>query len=41
MGDRRVACRVLVGRPDRRNYLVDLGIDGTIILKLILKRLDG
>jgi len=43
MGDRRVACNVCFsgGNLIEIDYLVDLGIDGTIILKLILKRWDG
>jgi hypothetical protein len=41
MGDRRVACRVWWGDLIERDYLVDPGIDGTIILKLILKGWDG
>jgi hypothetical protein len=41
MGDRRGAYRVLVGRPEGRNHLKDLGIDGTIILKWIFKKWDG
>ena len=31
------AYRVLEGKPEGREHLEDLGIDGTIILKLILK----
>jgi hypothetical protein len=29
---------ILVGRPEGRNCLEDLGVDGWIILKLIFKR---
>ena len=31
----------MVRRPDGRDYLEDLGIDGTIILKLFFKRQYG
>jgi len=40
MGDRRVAYRVLVGKPDRKSHLEDLGMDGRIILKWIFKKWD-
>jgi hypothetical protein len=33
MEDRRGACRVLVGKPERKNHMIDLGIDGRIVLK--------
>jgi hypothetical protein len=36
-GDRS-AYRVLVGRPEGRKYLEDLGVDGSIILKCILNK---
>jgi hypothetical protein len=38
MGDRRCTGRVLVGKPDVKSHLKDLGVDGKIILKLILKK---
>ena len=31
-------CRVLVGKPEGRNYFKDLGIDGRIILKRVCSR---
>jgi hypothetical protein len=33
VGQRRDAYRVLVGKPDGRDHLENLGIDGRIILK--------
>jgi len=41
MGDRRVACRMLVGRPEERDYLEDLGLGGRKILKWIFRKWDG
>jgi hypothetical protein len=38
MGERRGAYRVLVGKPEGRNHLTDLGLDGRIILKWILEK---
>jgi hypothetical protein len=40
-GDRRGAYRVLWGDLRERDYLEDLGLDGRIIFKWILKRWDG
>ena len=38
--DRGVAHTVLVGRPKGKNHMEDLGIDGRIILRWILKKWD-
>jgi hypothetical protein len=35
MEEKRGACRVLVGKPEKRNHLEDTGVDGRIILKWI------
>jgi hypothetical protein len=40
MGERIGAERVLVVSPERNNHLEDLGVDGRIILKLILNKYD-
>jgi hypothetical protein len=37
MGERRGAYRVLVGRPEGKNHLEDLDIDGRIILKCMFR----
>jgi len=41
VGERRGAYRVLVGKPERKNHMEDLGVDGRIRLKWILKTLNG
>jgi hypothetical protein len=41
MRDRRGVCRVLVGRPEERDYLDDLGVYGRIILKWSFKKRNG
>jgi len=40
-GARTGSCRVLVGKLEVKDHLEDLGLDGSIILKLIVKKLDG
>jgi hypothetical protein len=40
MGDKRGAYRISVGRLEEGNRLEEHGIDGRIILKRILKKLD-
>jgi hypothetical protein len=41
MGEIRIALTILVGTPEGRDHSDDLGVDGRIILKLILGKLDG
>jgi hypothetical protein len=41
VGERRDACRVLVGKPEGKSRLEDPGVDGRIILRWIFKRWDG
>jgi hypothetical protein len=38
-GERRVVYRVMVGKPEERDHLGDPGLDGSIILIWIFKRL--
>jgi hypothetical protein len=39
--ERRCAYTILVGKPERRDHVEDLGIDGRIILKWIFETWDG
>jgi hypothetical protein len=41
MGDSRGAQRVLVGRCEGQSHVIDLGVDGSIILKWIFKTWAG
>ena len=41
MEESKDAYRVLVWRPERRDHLDDLGVDGSVILKWILNTWDG
>jgi hypothetical protein len=38
MGDIRNVYQIFVGKPEGKNHLEDLGIDGRIILKWILRK---
>ena len=38
MGERRGVYRVLVGKPEEKNHLVDTGIDGRIILRRLFRK---
>jgi hypothetical protein len=40
-GEMRNAFKIVVGKPEGKNHLEDLGIDGRIILKLILWKWGG
>jgi hypothetical protein len=40
-GERRSVYRVLVGKTEGRNHLVDLGVDGNILLKWIFTKWVG
>jgi hypothetical protein len=37
-GERRGIYRVLVGKPEGRNQLGELGVDGTIILRRMFRK---
>jgi hypothetical protein len=41
MGERRAVYRVLVGKPEERDYLENPGIDGSVILRWIFRKYDG
>jgi hypothetical protein len=38
MGERRNACRILVGKPEGKNHWEDQDVDGRTILKWVLER---
>jgi len=40
MGESKVAHKVLVGKPEGKNHLVDPGVDGRIKLKCIFGKLE-
>jgi hypothetical protein len=40
MGEKRNACRVLVGRPEKRSHWKDIDVDGRTVLKWILDKED-
>ena len=40
MGERRGVYRVLVGKPEGKNHLEDLGVDGRITLRWIFRKWD-
>jgi hypothetical protein len=40
MGERRGACRILVGKPEERDHSEERGVDGRIILIRIYKTWD-
>jgi hypothetical protein len=40
-GEKRGACKVLVGDLRERDHLEDVGVDVRIILKLVFKKWDG
>jgi hypothetical protein len=41
MGEGRVICRVLLGKPRERDHLGDPGVDGRIILRWIFRKWTG
>jgi hypothetical protein len=41
MGERRAVYRVLVWKPEKRDYLENPGTDGSVILRWIFKMYDG
>jgi len=40
MEERRVLCRVLVGKPEERDHFEEPGMDGKIILRWIFRKWD-
>jgi hypothetical protein len=38
MGERRKACRILMGKPEGKNHWEDQDVDGWTILKWILEK---
>jgi hypothetical protein len=41
MGERSGACRLLVGKPEGKNYFEDPGVNVKIILKWIFRKWNG
>ena len=41
MGERRGACRVLVGKPEGKRPVGDKDVDGRIILRWIFRKWEG
>jgi hypothetical protein len=41
MGEERGVHRVLVGKPEGKRPLEDPDVDGSIILRLIIRKLEG
>jgi hypothetical protein len=41
MGRGKNACRLLTGKPEGKSHLEELGVDGRIVLRLILTKRDG
>jgi hypothetical protein len=37
-GEMRIVYNIFVGKPEGRDYLEDLGVDGKIMLKCILEK---
>jgi hypothetical protein len=40
-GERRGACKVLVGKPEGKKHLEEPGVNGRIILRWISKKWEG